>query len=458
MTDPSLIKGYRALKVKNLKRSHTHFSSLLKRSVDKRDRYGAMIGLSLTLRELGDTDEAISILKKAIKTIPQPLEALYNLGNLYEESGQHALAIQNYDLVISIDPDYQDAYLNRGVCWYNLGKYDDGINDFKNAMKKRESRSKAYSNVGIAMLEQHKFEPAIDNFDRSLEMDPENIHSLCGKGLALYNMDRYDESIICFDAAISINPEFYIAHYYKGHIMRGLDLIQEAEEAIMEALEIRLEYPLAWFELGEILRNKQDIKGSINAYGKAIKYHEGTYEEALFQKARLHLSIDETTKAISDLKKICRANPNVGKVWLEMGKALLKKSMDEKARKAFENAYFLLPSNPEVIFLLSRSLISANNKKRAKKILESGMERTPDPRNGLILATLQKELNEPKDAILTCEEVLSTDPEKLDAWLIMGRSYGMMGKTEEYKQCLRKYLHKRPGDEKVENEMASIGQ
>jgi tetratricopeptide (TPR) repeat protein len=69
---------------------------------------------------------------------------------------------------------------------------------------------------------------------------------------------------------------------------------------------------------------------------------------------------------------------------------------------------------------------------------------------------LLKSLDEYNDSIVISEEVLTLDPERSEAWLIMGRSYGAIGKNEEYKQCLRKYLHKRPDDRSIEDEMKSI--
>jgi len=271
-------------------------------------------------------------------------------------------------------------------------------------------------------------------------------------------MDQYDESMICFDAASSINPEFYIAHYYKGHIMRGLDLLEEAEESIMNALKIRNEYPLAWFELGEIYYSRNDLEKALDAFENASRFQHGTYEEALFQKAMIYMEKGDNISAVKDLKKICRTNPGVGKVWLGMAKALLgMKNKEEAATKALNNAFFLMPSHKEVINLLSKQLIKEKKFSKAKKILLQGMENEPDPENGILLSTLQKESGEYTDAIITAEEVLSMDSQRKDAWLIMGRSYGKLGKIEEYKQCLRKYLHMDPDNRKIELEMDSIG-
>lgn len=457
MARKSIITGFEALKARDLKNAHRSFMNIITNEKDNELVYQSLIGLSITLRELGEIQDAIENLKKAVKLRPNPKEALYNLGNLYEDAGNHALAVQSYDHAISIDPDLIDAQINRGVAWFNLDKYEQSLRDFKNALKNRPDSSRALSNTGIAYLKDNRYEMSIDYFDRSLEEDPENIHSLCGKGLALFNMDQYDESIICFDAALSINPNFYVANYYKGHILKKLDLIDEAEEAILDAIDSREGYGLAWFELGEIYRFRGDSERALIAYEKAIKYQSDPFEEALYQKGKILSKEGNYKGAIISYKRICKKNPYVPEVWMELGKALLKiKGYEDKAIAALKNAHYLEPSNKSIIYHLSRAYIKMNMKKKALDLLQKGIEIYNDPRHRLLMSKLLFENKKYKDAILMAEEVVLSDPEHPEALLVMGRSYGAIGKDEEYKQCLRKYLHNRPNDPKINAEMKSI--
>ncbi|MFW3146652.1 MAG: tetratricopeptide repeat protein [Thermoplasmatota archaeon] len=457
MDGSSILEGYTALAAKDLKKAHGTFRGILDETKDKKTRYDALIGLAITYRELGESKEAIDTLKKAVESYPTPKEALYDLGNLYEEMEQHALAIQNFDLAIAMDPNFTDAYINRGVAWFNMTKYDQGLRDFRNALENDPRSSRALSNAGITYLEEKKYEKAIDFFDRSLEEDPENIHSLCGKGLALFYMDQYDESIICFDAAISINPDFYLANYYKGHILKKLDLIEEAEEAILEALDSREEYALAWFELGEIYRSKGDDQRALGAYDKAIKYQGDSFEEALYQKGRMLNKKGDHRGAVACYKRICKKNPYIPDVWLQMGISLAKlEGQQNRSMAALKNAFLLDQSDPEIVYNLAVGHIRNGDKERALKALTDGMERFQDPKNGVLLARLLYETGSYNEAIITSEEVTSKDQNHPEAWLIMGRAYGSLGKSEEYKQCLRKYLHIRPDDTKVKREMERI--
>lgn len=457
MNEATIPGGYEALGDKDLKKAHDIFRVIMKDPEDKIELYQSLVGLSITYRELGQLEDAIDTSKKAVKSNSSPKEALFNLGNFYEEQGEHALAIQNYDLAITIDPNFADAYVNRGVAWYNLEKNEQAKRDFKNGLDNKRDSSRAMANMGVSYLKEDKYEKAIDYFDRSLEEDPENIHSLCGKGLALFNMDQYDESIICFDAALSINPDFYIANYYKGHIMKKLDLLDEAEEAILEALESREGYALAWFELGEIYRSRNEDKQALEAYNKAIKYQGDQFEEALFQKGKILEKKGDMRGAVDSFKKICKVNPYIPKVWVEMGIALSQmQGRREKAVSSLNNALYLKPSDSDAAYHLAKIYIETGKVKNALKILNETMERNPDPRIGLLLSKTYLGLERFNDAINTSDDVLSQNPNLAESWLIMGRSYSRLGKDEEYKQCLRKYLHIVPEDTKVKRELEDV--
>ena len=452
-----IIQGYQALRTKDLKEAYYNFERGLK-SKKKRDAFESLMGLALTYKELGEIDVAVDHLEKALELEYEDKLIYYNLGNIYEESMQHALAIQNYDMAIKFDGDFIDAFVNRGTSWYNLGEMEQAINDFKNALKINPHEVRAISNLGICYLDIGKYEAAIDNFDRALERDPENIHALCGKGLALFNMDQYDESIICFDAAISIKPGFYIANYFKGHILGKLDLLKEAREAIEKAVKIKKSYSLAWFELGELKNYEKDTDGAIKAYRNAIKYQKQFFEEAHFKLGKMLLDKrNDPKEAIKLFKKICLNNPYVPSVWFEMAKALsMMDGKEEKAISSLKNVLTLEKGNSGAIHLMAELLLRSGKGEKAASVLLTGMDMKPKPENGLLLAKVYHSLGRQKDAIMAAEDALSLDPLLYNAWLVMGRSYGALNRKEEYKQCLRKYLNNHPNDEKIIKELKMI--
>jgi protein O-GlcNAc transferase len=88
----------------------------------KPDYAEAHNNLGMLLRLLGDGDEAIKCLQKAIRHAPSYVEARLNLAGLYRDRQVVPLAIQHYEDVIKIQPNFI-AYTNLGLLYRDCGDF-----------------------------------------------------------------------------------------------------------------------------------------------------------------------------------------------------------------------------------------------------------------------------------------------------------------------------------------------
>jgi len=72
----------------------------------------------------GYLDKAEKMYNEALEINPSWLEALSNLGVVYERQGRNSEAINCYRKAIEIKPDYTEAYFNLGVVYWKLKKWD----------------------------------------------------------------------------------------------------------------------------------------------------------------------------------------------------------------------------------------------------------------------------------------------------------------------------------------------
>ncbi|WP_231840824.1 tetratricopeptide repeat protein [Orientia tsutsugamushi] len=59
----------------------------------------------------------------AIKYQPDDAEAYFNKGMSLRALGQHQEAIENYGQAIQYNPTNLEVYINKGVALYKLGQY-----------------------------------------------------------------------------------------------------------------------------------------------------------------------------------------------------------------------------------------------------------------------------------------------------------------------------------------------
>jgi tetratricopeptide (TPR) repeat protein len=96
-----------------------------------------------------------------------------------EESGEKQKAIQIYEEILGIDPDYAPAYINLGTIHFHL----------------------------------RQFGRAEELYRRATQVDPAYVLAFFDLGNVLDEMQRQDESIVAYCRAITLSPRFADAHY-----------------------------------------------------------------------------------------------------------------------------------------------------------------------------------------------------------------------------------------------------
>ncbi len=135
----------------------------------------AHYNLGVVYGESGNLTEAIESYKQAIRIDPDDALAHYNLGVAYGELGRLAEAIESYQQAIRIDPDDVDAYINLGVAYGESGNLTEAIESYKQAIRIDPDDALAYINLGVAYGELGKLTEAKESYQQAIRIDPDQI-------------------------------------------------------------------------------------------------------------------------------------------------------------------------------------------------------------------------------------------------------------------------------------------
>ena len=78
------------------------------------DNVSALVNKGLALDSSGNHAQAIQYYDMALAIDPNDVDALYNKGNALDSLGNHTEAISYYNKVLDIDPNDSDALNNKG--------------------------------------------------------------------------------------------------------------------------------------------------------------------------------------------------------------------------------------------------------------------------------------------------------------------------------------------------------
>ena len=109
------------------------------------------------------------------------------MGNALKDQGKLEKAIEAYEKVISIKPNYADAYNNMGNALKDQGKLEEAIKAYEKVLAIKPDYADAYSNMGKTLNAQYKVEEAVEAYNKFLTLKPNNaeaqhmISALTGK-------------------------------------------------------------------------------------------------------------------------------------------------------------------------------------------------------------------------------------------------------------------------------------
>jgi tetratricopeptide (TPR) repeat protein len=132
---------------------------------------------------------------------------------------------------------------------------------------------------------------------------------------------------------------------------------------------------------------------------------------------------------------------------LEQGETLAGEGLLEEALSRFEQALALAPDNPEVIEAIGRALLSLDRAEEAEASFLDALELDPDwvaPRMGL--AALAMRNDEPFKVVHHLERATASDPEYPDAFVELGRYYGLMGEPGLARATFERWTRLHPED------------
>jgi tetratricopeptide (TPR) repeat protein len=132
---------------------------------------------------------------------------------------------------------------------------------------------------------------------------------------------------------------------------------------------------------------------------------------------------------------------------LEQGETLAGEGLLEEALSRFEQALALEPENPEVIEAIGRALLGLDRAEEAEASFLDALELDPDwvaPRMGL--AALAMRNDEPFKVVHHLERATASDPEYPDAFVELGRYYGLIGESGLARATFERWTRTHPDD------------
>lgn len=125
---------------------------------------GLLIQRADCYRKTGETDKAMSDVRKYLEIYPENITALSMAGKLESDSGDNLKAIEFYSKNLKLHPNDPECYIDRANSYFISKSWDLAINDYSMSLDLKPSNSDVWLNKGIALLNIGKVDDACHDF------------------------------------------------------------------------------------------------------------------------------------------------------------------------------------------------------------------------------------------------------------------------------------------------------
>lgn len=234
-------------------------------------------GLAMIRSFQGRHQEALDMCRAAWELLVERLDPgqhhlhksvlIYNMAQVYYQTGAFDLAIEHYTAAMRMDPNYSEYYNERGNLLLKLGRLEEAETDYRCAISLGPPYFEVWANLGQCCRLLGRMEEAVTAYERSLDLHPNQPMAWVVRAQALEALGRLDEAIASYGEALNLQPGLWpalagraVLLYEQGQINECLADLDRAVELAPDEPEIYQNRAVARVDLGLFRGASHDLR------------------------------------------------------------------------------------------------------------------------------------------------------------------------------------------------------
>jgi Flp pilus assembly protein TadD len=224
----------------------------------------------------GQTETAITQLKRAIKLAPRYLRALNDLGVLYLQLNRLPEAAELFAQAVKLDESFHLARLNLGVVLHRQGHDKEAVQMLAPLYEKDRAMkglALSYADALLGVADLPKAEQVLRGaLGESTNDNSAQVGLRFKLGVILNRQDRFDEAAVELKKAVTISDTAANAHLLLGATLLQLNRLDEAEKSLLRSYELAgAGAGNAQMFLGQLYLMQQKQAAALKAFEQYLK-------------------------------------------------------------------------------------------------------------------------------------------------------------------------------------------
>ena len=322
----------------------------------------------------GAIEEAKQSYLKTIELDKNNTNALFNLGILIGNQGDHQKAFDYFQKVTKLQPELSTAWRLLGMANEKLGKLEDAQKSYLKTIELDKNNTNALFNLGILIDNQGDHQKAFDYFQKVTKLQPEWSEAWRLLGMANEKLGKLEEAKQSFLKAIELDKNNTNALINLGILFASQDDYQKTIKYIQKVTKLQPEWSEAWRLLGMANEKLGKLEEAKQNFLKAVELDEKNYDAHL-ALAEIFSKENKFYNAKIYIDNILKEDPKDSSIFISIGEIYRKTNHFKKAITFYEQAIKLNPDNYWSYMNIVTCQIGLNNIGEALIWLKQALEK-----------------------------------------------------------------------------------
>nr|WP_321398778.1 tetratricopeptide repeat protein [uncultured Desulfobacter sp.] len=313
------------------------------------DSYMLLNILGAAVQAQGRIEEAIQAFDRMLLLNPDFSEGYYNRGVAFSETGQRQAAVEDYSRAVGLNPDFYNAHLNLGLTLDRLGRCDEAIHSFDQAIALEPDNSHGYNNRAFSLMNASRLDAALKDCETAIAIDPNlpEIHNI--RGLIYDKLGKHQRAVNCFKQALQLKPG---AVQFQVNLAKSLNELEKYEQALThcnQAVDTHPNSPDAFYNRGIALQGLMRLEQAIESYDRAIELSPKS-SDAFCNRGICFHRLGQIDKGFADFNEAIKLTPDNVRAYSNRGISHRRFGQFDLAENDFEQALSIDPDHGLTLF------------------------------------------------------------------------------------------------------------
>jgi tetratricopeptide (TPR) repeat protein len=325
----------------------------------------------------GDFATAEQAYSAFLRDVPENAQALYLLGTLRLQQGNHSLAESLLGRSLQLNPANAPARMNLGALLQQCGRHEEALVQFRAASELAPSNPELLNNIGFLLLRLREYEQAVAPLERALALRPgfpEAMNNLAG---AYQSLGRDEQAEAIWIQALGLVPDHVEVMNSLGAFYSRRSRFDAARPLFERVVQLSPDFKEAWLNLGNLYSRLQLPVLAISAYQQVLGLDQKN-ADGLAGLGNMLRSVGRIGEGALYAHRLIAADPTGAAGWNLLGLCYLDGGFWESAAACFARESGTGAASPLMLTNLGLLMHNQNRLAEAIRYYDQALQVEPD--------------------------------------------------------------------------------